>query len=82
MHASLLPLRRHILIVVAAASLATACAVSDPRIDTSDESQVTYDGLYPVTGSSADAAWARPGVDISRYSKIKLARFSLTKRMF
>jgi hypothetical protein len=72
MHASLLPLRRHILMVVAVASFATACAVSDPRIDTSDESQVTYDGLYPVTGGSADAAWARPGVDLSRYSKIKL----------
>lgn len=41
-------------------------------IDTSDDAQVTYDGLYPVTGGSADAAWARPGVDLSEYSKIKL----------
>jgi len=48
------------------------CAGSTPTIDTSPEAEVTFDGLYPVKGGSADAAWARPGSDISQYSKIML----------
>lgn len=49
-----------------------ACAGSAPTIDTSAEAEVTYDGLMPVKGGTADKAWARPGVDISQYSKIRL----------
>jgi hypothetical protein len=52
--------------------LATGCAGSNPTIDTSSEAETTFDGLYPVKGGTADAAWARPGVDISKYSKIML----------
>ena len=41
----------------------TGCvAVSTPTVDTSDESKVTFDGLYPVKHSRADEAWARPGL--------------------
>lgn len=43
-----------------------------PTIDTSPGAEVTFDGLYPVQGGRADAAWARPDVDISKYSKIML----------
>lgn len=46
--------------------------VSEPTIDTSPEAEVTFDGLYPVKGGSADQAWARPGIDLSAYSKIRL----------
>lgn len=48
------------------------CAGSTPTVDTSDEAQMTFDGLYPVKGTRADEAWARPGADLSQYSKIML----------
>lgn len=53
-------------------ALLTGCEGSVPTVDTSAESEMTYDGLYPVKGGTADAAWARPGADISQYSKIRL----------
>ncbi len=53
-------------------ALIGACASSTPTIDTSAEAEMTFDGLYPVEGGTADAAWARPGADISQYSKIML----------
>ncbi len=52
--------------------LATGCAVSNPTIDAADEAGMSFDGLYPIKGGTADAAWARPGADISQYSKIML----------
>lgn len=48
------------------------CASSTPTIDTSPEAEVTFDGLREIKGGSADQSWARPGVDISQYSKIML----------
>jgi len=48
------------------------CAASTPTIDTSPEAEVTFDGLHEVKGGSADQSWARPGVDLSQYSKIML----------
>lgn len=53
-------------------ALVAACATSNPTIDTSAEAEMTFDGLYPVRGGTADAAWARPDADISQYSKIML----------
>lgn len=52
--------------------LFAGCAGTNPTVDTSPEAEPTFDGLYPVKGGSADAAWARPGADISKYSKIML----------
>ncbi len=65
-HVSLLPF------VVVTAVLMAGCEGSTPTLDTSDETQMTFDGLYPVKGGTADEAWARPGIDISQYSKIML----------
>jgi len=48
------------------------CAGSTPTIDTSAEAEVTFDGLHEVKGGTADLVWARPGSDISQYSKIML----------
>jgi hypothetical protein len=50
----------------------TGCAASTPTIDMSPDAEVTYDGLREVKGSRADEAWARPGVDLSQYTKIAL----------
>ncbi len=61
------------LVAVASSLVVMAgCATPTPTIDTSDEAEATFDGLYPISGSQADAAWARPGVDLSQYSKIRL----------
>lgn len=60
------------ILAIAALLVTAGCAGSNPTIDTTDETAVTFDGLYPVKGGTADAAWARPGVDLSRYSKILL----------
>lgn len=62
--------------LLAAFSIATALVLSacapTPTLDTSDASAMTHDGLYPVAGSRADAAWARPDVDWTQYSTILL----------
>jgi hypothetical protein len=54
------------------AALSFGCASSTPTIDTGPDAVVTFDGLHRVTGSRVDEAWARPGLDLSGYSKIKL----------
>ncbi len=66
------PLFRRLSLLAAATVLASGCAGSSPTIDTTDEAGMTFDGLYPVKGGSADMAWARPGADISQYTKIML----------
>jgi len=49
------------------------CATPNPTVDTNAAAEdMTYDGLYPVRNSKADAAWMRPDADISRYTKIML----------
>jgi len=53
--------------------LLTGCASPGPTVDTeATDKMMSYDGLYPVKNSRADAAWARPDADISQYSKIML----------
>jgi hypothetical protein len=64
----------------AAIFLVAGCATSTPTVDTSPEAEMTYDGLYPVKGGTADQAWARPGVDISKYSKIMLQAVGIEYR--
>jgi len=54
------------------AILATGCSTAPPTIDTSEGAEATFDGLYPVLNSRADAAWAAPGMDLSGYTKIML----------
>ncbi|MEO1037893.1 MAG: DUF3313 family protein [Pseudomonadota bacterium] len=58
------------IIAAFAAVFAVACETTPPSIDTTGEE--TFDGLYPVANSKADSAWARPGVDLSNYSKVML----------
>ena len=58
--------------LIASSALVAACAGSNPTLDTSAEAEVSFDGLYPIKGGIADAAWARQGADLSQYSKIML----------
>ncbi len=50
----------------------TGCTASTPTIDTSPAAEVTFDGLHEIKGGKADEAWAKPGMDLSQYSKIML----------
>lgn len=52
--------------------LAVGCTTGPPTIDMSEGADVTFDGLREVRNSSADVAWAVPGLDLSGYTKIKL----------
>lgn len=52
--------------------LVFGCVTSTPTIDTSPEAEVTFDGLHEIKASNADKAWARPDMDLSQYSKIRL----------
>lgn len=58
--------------VVVSLAIVAGCATPTPTVDTSNEAEATFDGLYPISGSKADAAWARPDADLSQYSKIRL----------
>lgn len=66
------PIYQYASLTAAVLMLAAGCAGSNPTIDTTNEAEMTFDGLYPVKGGTADQAWARPGADISQYSKILL----------
>ncbi len=55
-----------------AALLFSGCATTTPSIDAGPEAEVTFDGLHEVKASTADKAWARPDMDLSQYSKIRL----------
>ena len=43
---------------------------AQPVLETGPDADVTGDGLYPVHPSIMPAAWVRPDVDLSRYTRI------------
>lgn len=75
-----LPSLRALAALSVSIALLAGCAASTPSVDTSPEAEMTYDGLYPVKGGTADQAWARPGTDISQYSKIMLQAVGIEYR--
>jgi hypothetical protein len=62
---------KHILGIVGALTLVTACA-GTPEIQTGDDAEVIGDNLHKVDNSSADMAYVDPNVDFSKYNKILL----------
>ena len=57
-------------VILAVAAVFSACEATAPTVVTAAEQ--TFDGLYPVTGTNADYAWARDDIDLSVYTKIRL----------
>jgi hypothetical protein len=64
---------------IAAAAAATAAllygangfgAPKQPRIATGDDEEITHDGLYRVQKSVVDAAWVKPDLDLTGYTKL------------
>ena len=63
----------HGAVILCFAALALgACATPAPTIDMSEDAELTFDGLRPILNSRASKAWAKPGVDLTVYTKIKL----------
>ena len=57
-----------------------AGCVSQPTLDTSSGAKMSYDGLYPIDGGTADQAWARSDLDLSSYSKMMLVNAGIHYR--
>ncbi len=67
------PNLRSATVALSACFLIAGCATQGATEATiATDELMTHDGLYPVSNSRADAAWARPDMDISAYSKIML----------
>ena len=63
----------HGVVVLCFAALSLgACATPAPTIDMSEDAELTFDGLSPILNSRAAKAWARPDLDLTVYTKIKL----------
>ena len=45
-------------------------APKQPRIATGDDEEITHDGLYRVQKSVVDAAWVKPDLDLTGYTKL------------
>ncbi len=70
---------RAVAVIVAGGCLA-ACASGPPEIAQGPDVETTFDGLVEVRNSRADQAWARPGIDLSGYSKVMLVNAGIEYR--
>jgi hypothetical protein len=55
-------------------------APKQPRIETGPDAEVTHDGLYRVQKSVADAAWVKPDLDLTGYTKLMVANAGIAYR--
>jgi hypothetical protein len=68
------PGRRAVLAaMLAAAALGTACAPSNPNLQTGPDAEITHDGLHRLDNTSMDAAWMKPDIDLGAYTGLMLA---------
>ena len=58
-----------------------ACATPAPTINTGPDAKMSFDGLYEVQNTRADAAWARADLDLSGYTKIKFQNVEIEYRL-
>jgi hypothetical protein len=49
-----------------------------PRIQSGPTAEVTHDGLHRVDRSVMDAAWVRPDLDLTRYTKLMLVSVGIS----
>ena len=57
------------LALVAVTCLLVACA-PQPTMQEGPDAEVTFDGLVRIDNSRMQRAWAKPGIDLSLYTKI------------
>ncbi len=65
-------MKRIIALAWGACIFATVGCASQPTLDTSASAERSFDGLYPISNTTVDQAWARADLDLSGYTKIKL----------
>ena len=61
---------RTIMCLILTALLAAPVAADKRRVDTGPDAEVSFDGLYRVERSVADAAWVAPDFDLAGYRKL------------
>jgi len=74
--------------IAAAAAVAAAlmyavggsAAPKQPRIETGPDAEVTHDGLHRVEKSVLDAAWVKPDLDLTGYTKLLIANAGIAYR--
>jgi hypothetical protein len=59
-------------VAILVAFLGAGCSTVPPAVDTGASAELTFDGLYPVRNTRADAAWSTADLDLSGYTKIML----------
>ena len=67
-------------IVAAFLVTATPALAKKPSIDTSDQSTMTIDGLYPVMHGRLDYAVAKPDFNLGQYNKVKVVQPTIAYR--
>lgn len=58
--------------VIVLAAVSAGCTSTPPTIQMGDDAEVSFDGLHLVDNSMADIAWAKPGFNLSGYTKLML----------
>lgn len=64
--------RNNITILAFVLFVLAGCASQTPVLDMSPDAEVTFDGLREIKDSIAGKAWAKPGLNLSGYSKIMI----------
>jgi hypothetical protein len=64
--------RRILVASLIVAGAVNGCVSGPPVLDTSAEAERSFDGLYPLKNTRADAAWAVEDLDLSGYNKVIL----------
>ncbi len=52
--------------------LVASCGTTVPTLQSGPNAEVTFDGLVRVDNTRVDAAWIRPGIDLSSYDQLML----------
>ena len=70
-------------LVVAVGSIALLATSAEgapmkPRLQTGPDAEITHDGLHRVDKSVMDAAWVKPNLDLSGYTKLMLVSAGIT----
>src|SRR5262245_8705121 len=64
--------------VLGSALLSAGMANATPTFKTGAGADVTFDGLHRLDAVALDAAWAKPDIDLSGYTKIMLVPAGMT----
>lgn len=59
-------------------AVASGSVLSAPKFRTGDKAEITFDGLHRVDDTIMDAAWVKPDIDLSGYTKIMVLPAGMT----